>query len=317
MLINDKTTEPELVSTLLVVQEEQETEEEKENEGKQTTNAITSGSGEEQTVLDEILSDEPLLDMLINDKTTEPELVSTLLVVQEEQNSPLTETCGNQADDDGDGTIDEEECSPTTLPPTETSTEICGNQADDDGDGTIDEEECTLPPAEICGNQADDDGDGTIDEEECTLPPAEICGNQADDDGDGTIDEEECVLPTAEICDNGLDDDTDGKIDSADEDDCPALMPAVAIESAQDVEGDSLSPGDQIAPGEVTFTFSAKPSESEGESESETPLDSQENSQDYEFECALDDGSFNSCNSPETVMIEDLGKHTFVVRLAP
>ena len=244
--------------------------------------------------------------------------------VQEEQNSPLSETCGNQADDDGDGTIDEEECSPTTLPPTETSTEICGNQADDDGDGTIDEEECsptTLPPTEtsteICGNQADDDGDGTIDEEECTLPPAEICGNQADDDGDGTIDEEECVLPTAEICDNGLDDDTDGKIDSADEEDCPALTPAVEILSAEDEEGEPLSPGDQIAPGEVIFTFSAKTDESESEVESETLIDSQGNSQDYKLECALDDGSFNSCNSPQTVMIEELGKHTFVVRLAP
>ena len=40
------------------------------------------------------------------------------------------------------------------LPPTET----CGNEADDDGDGTIDEEECIIPPTETCGNETDDDG---------------------------------------------------------------------------------------------------------------------------------------------------------------
>jgi hypothetical protein len=136
---------------------------------------------------------------------------------------------------------------------------------------------------------------------------SEICSNGIDDNKDGVIDEEECTPPITEICDNQIDDDGDGKIDIEDED-CAIVKPTVVIESATDEKGKSLSPGDLIAPGEVTFTFSSKPSEKE------TPLDSQENSQDYKFECSLDDESFNSCTSPEKVVIED-GKHTFVVRL--
>ena len=116
----------------------------------------------------------------------------------------------------------------------------------------------TVPPTETCGNQADDDGDGIVDEEDLIVPPTETCGNQADDDGDGIVDEEDCDVPPTEICDNDLDDDADGKTDDADEDDCPAIMPAVEIESAEDEEGEPLSQGDMIAPGEVTFTFSAK-----------------------------------------------------------
>jgi hypothetical protein len=85
-------------------------------------------------------------------------------------------------------------------------------------------------------------------------------------------------------------------------------VPTVEIESAEDEEGELLSPGDTIAPGEVIFTFSAKTDE--------TSLDSQENSQDYQYECALDGESFSSCNSPMTYEME-AGKHDFVVRLVP
>ena len=214
---------------------------------------------------------------------------------------PPAETCGNETDDDGDGTIDEEDC---VVSPAET----CGNEADDDGDGAIDEEDCVVSPAETCGNEADDDGDGAIDEEDCVVSPAETCGNETDDDGDGTIDEEDCVIIQAEICDNGLDDDADGKTDAADEDDCSVIMPAVVIESAEDEEGEPLSRGDMIAPGEVTFTFSTEAGL--------TTQDSQADSQDYEFECALDDESFNLCSSPMTYEMEE-GKHDFVVRLVP
>ena len=122
------------------------------------------------------------------------------------------------------------------------------------------------------------------------------------------FDEEDCVIIQAEICDNGLDDDADGKTDAADEDDCLVLMPAVVIESAEDEEGEPLSRGDMIAPGEVTFTFSTEAGL--------TPQDSQADSQDYEFECALDDESFNLCSSPMTCEMEE-GKHDFVVRLGP
>ena len=106
-----------------------------------------------------------MLKDVVDDNTTEPGLASSLTEIQEEQNQPATETCGNEADDDGDGTIDEN-CPPLISNPTET----CGNEADDDGDGTIDEEDCVVPPAETCGNEADDDGDGTIDEEDCVVP---------------------------------------------------------------------------------------------------------------------------------------------------
>ena len=81
-------------------------------------------------------------------------------------------------------------------------------------------------------------------------------------------------------------------------------MPAVEIESAEDEEGEPLAQEDIIAPGEVTFTFSAKIDEIVEDTE-----------QSYEFECALDGESFNTCSSPQTVSMED-GKHTFVVRLA-
>ena len=104
-----------------------------------------------------------------------------------------------------------------------------------------------------------------------------------------------------------MDDDADGMTDAADEADCSVIMPAVVIESAEDEEGEPLSPGDIIAPGEVTFTFSTEAGI--------TPQDSQADSQDYEFECALDDVSFNSCKSPMTYAMEN-GKHNFVVRLA-
>ena len=132
-----------------------------------------------------------MLEEVVNDETTQPGLASALLTLQEVQvqNPPLTETCGNEADDDGDGLVDED-CPEGSTPLTET----CGNETDDDGDGTIDEEDCVLPPTETCGNQADDDGDGTVDEEDCVLPPTETCGNQADDDGDGTVDEEDCAI---------------------------------------------------------------------------------------------------------------------------
>jgi hypothetical protein len=264
-------------------------------------------------MLEEIINDGSVLNMVISDETTEPELVSTLSVIkqEQEQNPLITETCANQADDDNDGTVDEEECTTTTTttttPPT---TEICANQADDDNDGTVDEEECTTtttttttpPTTEICAKQADDDNDGTVDEEDCVVA-TEICANQADDDNDGTVDEEDCVVAT-EICDNGLDDDADSKIDTADED-CPLLQPTVLIESATDQQGKTLSPGDLIAPGEVTFTFSAQANEAAADPQ---------NSEDYQFECALDDESFSSCNSPMTYTMEE-GKHDFVVRL--
>jgi hypothetical protein len=314
----------------------------------------TTDSGDddnEYTILDKLLDDQSLIESTIKDETTDPALVNTLTELEQPVENPIipetcdtkdgnidgaisasseelctalstlpqtdtlpiidtlppTETCGNGIDDNNDGVIDEEQCTtPTTLPPTET----CGNGIDDNNDGVIDEEQCTtpttLPPTETCGNGIDDNNDGVIDEEQCTPPVSEICGNGIDDNNDGVIDEEQCIVPPAEICDNQIDDDVDGKIDAQDED-CPIVEPTVVIESAIDEEGELLSPGDLIVPQKVTFTFSAQASET-------TQNNEQDSAQDYEFECALDDESFSSCNSPITYDL-DKGKHDFVVKV--
>ena len=87
------------------------------------------------------------------------------------------------------------------------------------------------------------------------------------------------------------------------------MEPTVVIDSALDQAGNALSPGDLISPQEVTFTFSAQANDTIQSLE-------EEGINDYEFECAVDDESFNSCSSPMTYAMED-GKHNFVVRLAP
>lgn len=62
---------------------------------------------------------------------------------------------------------------------------------DDDCDGKIDEDSCT-PAAESCGNQQDDDCDGASDEG-CGCGFIEQCDNQKDDDCDLHVDEQPCV----------------------------------------------------------------------------------------------------------------------------
>jgi hypothetical protein len=81
------------------------------------------------------------------------------------------------------------------------------------------------------------------------------------------------------------------------------------INSAVGQTGNALSPGDLIAPQKVTFTFSAEANET-------SPAFEEEGPHDYQFECAVDDASFSTCSSPMTYDME-LGKHNFVVRLAP
>ena len=76
------------------------------------------------------------------------------------------------------------------------------------------------------------------------------------------------------------------------------------IESATDQLGNALSPNDIISPQEVTFKFSVQASETAIEEA------------DPQFECALDDESFNACSTPMTYLMEE-GKHNFVVRLVP
>ena len=229
-----------------------------------------------------IINDESLLVAIIDDETTDPQVVANLAELkQETENVPISETCNNNIDNNPDGmitTTSEEQCTPTE----------------------------TLPPTESCGNGIDDNNDGVTDEEQCTPQVSEICGNGIDDNNDGVTDEEQCIVPPTEICDNQIDDDVDGKIDTIDED-CSVFEPTVVIDSAVDEEGEPLSPGDLIAPQEVTFTFSAHGSETSQSFEVKS-------TQGHQFECALDDESFSSCSSPMTYGME-AGKHDFVVRL--
>ena len=108
--------------------------------------------------------------------------------------------------------------------------EICDNGIDDNGNGLIDCEDSSCSSlsfcnTERCDNGIDDDGDGFIDSEDsdCDATPAEICDNGIDDDGDGLTDceDSDCRAATTcqtEICDNGVDDDNDGFIDYYDGD---------------------------------------------------------------------------------------------------
>lgn len=86
--------------------------------------------------------------------------------------------------------------------------EQCGNGADDDSDGFVDEG-CPERDAQ-CGDGIDNDGDGRVDEG-CPETGSD-CGNLADDDGDGFADEG-CPNNCDDGIDNGDRDgfdDTDG-----------------------------------------------------------------------------------------------------------
>ena len=193
-----------------------------------------------------------------------------------------------------------EGCTPTTAPVSDT----CGGGVDTNATGTTNVA-CPLPVSDTCDGGVDTNATGTTNVA-CPLPVSDTCGDGVDNNVTGTINGTTnvvCPLPVSDTCGDGVDNNVTGTIN------CPILEPTVVIDSAVDEVGNALSPGDVISPQKVTFTFSTQANETIQNLEEEGP-------NDYEFECAVDDASFNSCSSPMTYAIEE-GKHDFVVRLVP
>ena len=78
---------------------------EKDDE-KQDEKTDSETDGKEYTLLDKIISDQNILENVINDETTDPGIVSNLVdLKQETENAPISETCDNNVDDNADGMI--------------------------------------------------------------------------------------------------------------------------------------------------------------------------------------------------------------------
>ena len=163
----------------------------------------------------------------------------------------------------------------------------------------------TTPSLGTCDNGKDNNVTSTINSGvinvSCSPPVSDPCGTGVDNNVTGTNNDTIACSPPVSTCTNGIDNNTNGtKI-------CPILEPTVAIDSAVGQAGNALSPGDFISPQKVTFTFSAHASNT-------TESLAEKGPQGYVFECALDDESYSSCNSPMTYDMT-AGKHNFEVRL--
>jgi hypothetical protein len=144
--------------------------------------------------------------------------------------------CGDEADNDGDGSTDCEDSDCAGDDACVAEPEDCTDGVDNDLDGLVDcndpqcaaEPDCRFGGDEDCSNGEDDDGDGMID---CADPScstsfdcfrSEVCSNGVDDDGDSLIDCEDpsCgvrpICAGGEDCGNGVDDDGDGAVDCDD-----------------------------------------------------------------------------------------------------
>jgi hypothetical protein len=266
----------------------------------ETTDA--KADGKEYTLLDKITGDQTLLESVINDKTTDPGLVSTLVDQKQEEtgNPAISETCNNGADNNVDGIIaiaSNEDCAPSSTD-TNANTNTNTNTTDTNANtNTNTNTTDTNANTNTNTNTTDTNANTTT-----IIPPAsETCDTGIDNNATGTTNV--ACTPPVSSCDTDIDNNVTGTTNV----DCPTLEPTVVIDSAEDQAGNDLSPGDLIVPQKVTFTFSLKASQTAEALEEEGP-------HDYGFECALDHESFSSCTSPMTYDME-AGKHNFVVRL--
>ena len=288
----------------------------------------SKADGKEYTLLDKITNDQSLLQNVINDETTDPGLVSNLAKLKQKQamNSLNSEACDNGAG----GTIataSNAQCAQTnsaitdTNAITDTAIRVTNAITNTNTNSTIPVDattnstipvdanstttNSTTPSLGTCDNGKDNNVTSTINSGvinvSCSPPVSDPCGTGVDNNVTGTNNDTIACSPPVSTCTNGIDNNTNGtKI-------CPILEPTVVIDSAVGQAGNALSPGDFISPQKVTFTFSAHASNT-------TESLAEKGPQGYVFECALDDESYSSCNSPMTYDMT-AGKHNFEVRL--
>ncbi|MGH9085596.1 MAG: hypothetical protein ACRDYW_09090 [Acidimicrobiales bacterium] len=123
----------------------------------------------------------------------------------------------------------------------EVEPETCpeGMEHTDDGDGIVEEGECTPPPY-VCDGETDPasdvNEDGTIDADDCEDPePPYVCDGETDPasdvNEDGTIDADDCAEPEVVTCPVGMvhDDANEDGIVDAGECELPAVVQDVVI----------------------------------------------------------------------------------------
>jgi uncharacterized repeat protein (TIGR01451 family) len=152
-------------------------------------------------------------------------------------------TCGDSADNDGDGDVDAADSDCIDPRRTEDTPGGCGDGVDNDGDGLVDgaDTDCLVGDASLdeggagpgtCGDGIDNDNDGSPDttDSDCRAVDTSFpeggfsnCGDGFDNDGDGDMDaaDEDCYQAgfdeaAANSCGDGFDNNDDGLIDAND-----------------------------------------------------------------------------------------------------